>query len=186
MICKSCGASLRTGEEVCRECGKRAEMMDGNGFWDLLGSTAGQNLTPVRREESERVKTVSPVTAIGRKYLPLLACVVLCLATLLIGHAIQKREVRNLRTEYEAQLLQQAEFFREERTALEEECEKLREENRILREQAEAGDEAFPDETSDGAVMIPETAPEAEPEKGPEAEPEAEAAPEPVPGELEI
>ena len=122
MICKSCGASLRTGEEVCRECGKRAEMMDGNGFWDLLGSTAGQNLTPVRREESERVKTVSPVTAIGRKYLPLLACVVLCLATLLIGHAIQKREVRNLRTEYEAQLLQQAEFFREERTALEEEC----------------------------------------------------------------
>ena len=176
MICKSCGAPLRTGEETCRECGKHVEIMDGNGFWDLLGNAPEKNLNAAWSDESENLKTVASFTAVGKKYLPLLVCLALCLAVLLACRAFHQREVRNLRAEFEDQLTQQAEFFREERTALEEECEKLKEENRNLRDRTEEVEGALRNETSN------EPEPETEPKADQDAEPEAEL----VPGEVEI
>ena len=112
MFCKYCGNKIDPEVSTCPKCGKTIRLEGGNGFWDMAGEprpTRTSNTPPP--VERERV-VVQEVTKWSK--IPLVIGAALCVLGLVLfaaGKITSAKEIRTVKSEYEARLSEQeAEF----------------------------------------------------------------------------
>lgn len=129
MICKSCGNKLDPQNPVCPNCGTVVSMNGGNGFWDMAGEPrrvpAQQTSNPVVREKVVVKEVKKP--AIIPIALSAVLCL-LCLIAMIAGRISAKKTVRELTSDYEAQLSQQKAAYETQIEQLESRINSLEEE----------------------------------------------------------
>lgn len=112
MFCKYCGNKIDPEAAACPNCGNSIRLEGGNGFWDMAGEPRPTQPMPAPPAvERERV-VVKEVTKWSK--IPLVIGAAMCIVALVLftaGKISAGKELRALKTDYEARLSQQEEQF---------------------------------------------------------------------------
>ena len=108
MICKRCGNNLDPQNPVCPNCGAVVSISGGNGFWDMAGEPRRE---PAQQTSTQAVREKVVVKEVKKPaIIPIaisVALCLLCLIAMIAGRISAKKTVRELTSDYEAQLSQQ-------------------------------------------------------------------------------